>query len=181
MSIGHDVPVVLVWVTGVSGSGKSSVCEALRAQGRRAVDADWEGLSRWVHRSSGEPVVDPPYPVPAGWLDNYGWEIRPESVESLAAQLGPDICFLCGGFENEAEVWQLFDRLVYLDVDEETLRDRLTHRTTNHFGKHPEEMRAALSWRSAAEDRFRERGATIIDARQPLDRVVRQVVAAVEQ
>lgn len=146
-----------------------------------AVDADWEGHSRWVHRSSGEPILDPPYPVPAGWLDDYAWEIRPESVEALAARPDSGVCFLCGGFENEAQVWQLFDRVVYLDVDEETLRDRLTHRTTNHFGKHPEELRAALSWRFVAEDRFRERGATIIDATQPLDLVVRQVVAAAKQ
>jgi hypothetical protein len=96
--------MLLVWVTGVSGAGKSSVCEVLRAQGHMAVDADWEGLSRWVDRTSGEPVMDPPHPVPAGWLDHHGWEILPDAVESLAGGLEPGVCYLCGGFENEAQV-----------------------------------------------------------------------------
>jgi gluconate kinase len=180
IALGHDVRVSLVWVTGVSGCGKSSVCEVLKAQGRIAIDADWEGFSRWVHRASREPVVDPPDPVPAGWLNEYGWEIRPESVHALAARPDPGVCYLCGGFENEARIWQLFHRLVYLVVDEETLRDRLTHRTTNHFGRHPEELHAAFTWRLVAEDRFRRRGAAIIDATQPLDLVVAQVIEAAE-
>jgi hypothetical protein len=98
--------VPLVWVTGVSGSGKSSVCEMLTSQGRMAVDADWEGLSRWVHRVTGEPVAKPPYPVPQGWLDEFAWMVRPDAVERLAAGLGSRACFLGVGFENEAEVRQ---------------------------------------------------------------------------
>ena len=156
------------------------MCEALRALGRMAVDADWEGFSWWVHRVSNEPAVDPPYPVPAGWLDDYAWKIRPDAVEALASTLDSSTCFLCGGFENEAEVWRLFDRVAYLVVDEGTLRDRLMGRTTNHFGKHPEELRAALSWRLVAENRFRNRGAAFIDATQPLDLVVTQVLEAAE-
>ncbi|HUE58742.1 MAG TPA: hypothetical protein VMO88_04095, partial [Acidimicrobiales bacterium] len=128
----HDVPVPIVWVTGVSGSGKSSVCEALKDQGRVAVDADWEGFSQWVHRITGEPVVNPPYPVPAGWLHDFGWRVRPEAVESLERRLASEVGFLCGGFENEDDVWPLFDRMVCLVVDEATLRARLTSRTTNH-------------------------------------------------
>jgi hypothetical protein len=177
MVMSHDSAVPLVWVTGVSGSGKSSVCEILRSQGRMAVDADWEGFSQWVHRGTGEPVQDPPYPVPEGWLDDFAWMVRPEAVERLAAGLGSRVCFLCGGFENEVEVMPFFDRVVCLVVDESTLRDRLASRTTNAFGRHPEELRAALSWRLAFDDQFRKCGAAIIDATQPL-RVVSAQVAA---
>lgn len=173
----HD-DAVLIWVTGVSGSGKSSVCEVLKAHGRSAVDADWEGYSQWVHRVTGEPVVNPPYPVPAGWLDDFAWRVRPEAVESLAARMAFGVGFLCGGFENEVDVWAFFDHVVCLVVDEATLRHRLMGRTTNHFGKHPEELQAALHWRSVVEDQYRERGAAIVDATQPLDVVVDEVMSA---
>jgi gluconate kinase len=172
--------VPLVWITGVSGSGKSSVCEALKEQGRVAVDADSEGLSQWVHRVTGEPVVNPPYPVPAGWLRDFGWRVRPEAVESLEGRLASEVGFLCGGFENDDDVWPHFDRVVCLAVDEATLRARLTCRTTNHFGKHPEELQAALGWRLVVENQYRERGAVIVDATQPLNVVVAQVLAAAE-
>ena len=172
--------MALVWVTGVSGSGKSSVCEVLKGQGRAAVDGDWEGYSRWVHRQSGEAVLDPPYPAPAGWLLRYAWRVQPETVESLAARMAGGVGYLCGGFENEGEVWRFFDQMVCLSIDAATLRDRLASRTTNHFGKHPEELQAALDWCRDVECRLRDRGATMIDGTQPLEEVVAQVVAVGE-
>jgi hypothetical protein len=176
-----DATMPLVWVTGVSGSGKSSVCEVLRDQGRTAVDSDWEGFSRWVNRVTGEPVVEPPYPVPANWLNDFAWRVRPEAVGSLAASLGSDVCFLCGGFENEAEVRHFFDCVVCLVVDEATLRNRLASRTTNHFGKHPEELDAVLGWRLVVENQHCNGGAVMLDATQPLDVVAAQVVATMER
>lgn len=173
--------VPLVWVTGVSGSGKSSVCGILKGDGRIAVDADNEGFSQWVHRLTGERAVDPPDPTPAGWLDHFGWKIRPEAVRSLAASLSSEVGFLCGGFENDVDVWALFDCVICLAVDETTLRDRLASRTTNHFGKHPEELQAALRWRLVVEDQYRNRGAVIIDATQSLEVVAAQVVAVAEK
>ena len=173
-------PVSLAWVTGVSGSGKSSVCKLLKDQGHIAIDADSEGFSQWVHRLTGESAVNPPYPVPPGWLNDFAWKVNPEAVQSLAASLVSGVGFLCGGFENDDDVWPVFDHVVCLVVDETTLRDRLTSRTTNRFGKHPEELRAALRWRLVVEDQYRRRGAVIIDATQPLDVVAAQVTAAAE-
>ena len=173
--------VPLVWVTGVSGSGKSSVCEILKGEGRVAVDADSEGFSQWVHRLTGERAVNPPDPRRAGWLDDFGWKVKREAVRSLAASLSSEVGYLCGGFENDADVWPLFDRVICLAVDETTLRDRLTNRTTNDFGKHPEELYAALRWRLVVEDQYRNRGAVIIDATQSLEVVAAQVVAVAEK
>jgi hypothetical protein len=173
--------MALAWVTGVSGSGKSSVCEVLKLQGRVAVDGDGDGFSRWVNRQTAEPVLDPPYPAPSGWLDGFAWRVRPEAVGSLAAGLGGSTGYLCGGFENEGEVSHLFDRVICLFIDEDTLRDRLANRTTNPFGKQPEQLRASLEWRLSVEKRHRVGGATMIDATQPLDLVVAQVVTAAEE
>lgn len=72
------MPVRLVWVTGISGAGKSTVCQALKSIGITAIDTDWDGFNQWVHCVTGEPVVDPPYPTPANWLDTHAWHIRPE-------------------------------------------------------------------------------------------------------
>lgn len=116
--------VGLVWVTGISGSGKSSVCVALRSLGHRAVDSDREGFSYWVHRRTGEVIVDPPYPVPPGWLGNFAWKIDVVRVKVLAVAATSTETFLCGNAENEFDVWQYFDQVVCLVVDDETLRHR---------------------------------------------------------
>ena len=91
----------LVWVTGNSGVGKSTICELLKNRGESAVDADWEGYSHWVDRVSGQLVDDPPYPVPVGWLDRFGWLISRTQVEALAARAHDTTVFLCGSAENE--------------------------------------------------------------------------------
>ncbi|HEX6355252.1 hypothetical protein [Actinophytocola sp.] len=170
--------VPLVWVTGNSGAGKSTVCALLKSMGELAVDADWEGYNKWVDRASGQVVVDPPDPVPAGWLDRFAWKISRAEVEALVARLHDKTAFLCGCVENEADVWDLFDLVVCVVVDNETVRHRLLTRATNSFGKHPEELAAALEHNDGVESTYRRLGATIIDGRQPPTEVADAILAA---
>jgi predicted ATPase len=169
--------MALVWVTGTSGSGKSAICELLKGQGYLAVDADWEGYSQWVHRETGQVIPDPPYPVPPGWLEQFAWRIGVERVQTLAATANSGVTFLCGSVENEVDVWSYFDHVVCLVIDDETLRHRLATRTTNEFGKHPDQLEAALKANAVVQDQYRKLGATILDATRPLDVVVQGVLA----
>ena len=75
--------------------------------------------------------------------------------------------FLCGSAENEEVVGHLFDHMICLVADNETIRNRLETRTTIAFGKHPEELAAALGWNDDAEARYQRLGATISTARGP--------------
>lgn len=168
----------LVWVTGNSGVGKSTVCSLLKSLGELAVDADWEGYNHWVDRTSGQVVADPPYPVPAGWLDRFAWRISRAEVEALAVRTHDKTAFLCGTVENEVDVWNLFGLVVCVVVNNETLRDRLLTRTTNTFGKHPEELAAALEDNDGVESTYRRLGATIIDGGRPPAEVADAILAA---
>ena len=168
----------LVWVTGSSGVGKSAVCALLKSRGELAVDADFEGFSHWVDRTSGQIITDPPYPTPGGWLNRFAWRISRADVETLSAKMHDKTAFLCGSAENEAAVWDLFDHMVCLVADNETLRDRIGTRTTNAFGKHPEELAATLGWNEDVATKYRRLGATIIDSRQPLPEVADSILAA---
>ncbi|MFF3208475.1 AAA family ATPase [Streptomyces sp. NPDC002962] len=172
--------MTLVWVTGNSGTGKSTVCGVLRARGHVALDADEDGFCHWIDRASGEVVVAPPDPVPGGWLNRYGWAIVRERVETLVEESRSRIAFLCGSAENEADVRDLFDLIVCLVIDEDTLRHRLATRTTNTFGQHPEELAAALKWNPRMRALYASLGATIIDASEPLTEVVDSVIDAVQ-
>jgi len=68
--------------------------------------------------------------------------------------------------------------VVCLVVDNETLQDRLLTRTTNAFGKHPEELSAALGSNDGVEPTYRRLGATIIDGRRPPAEVASAILAA---
>ncbi len=168
----------LVWVTGNSGVGKSTLCELLQARGHIAFDTDDDGYSGWVSRTSGEVIDDPPYPVPTGWLDRFGWVIQRERVAQQARTSSGDVAFLCGSAENEADVRDLFDLIVCLVIDDDTLRHRLATRTTNAFGRNPEELAAAVECNNGMRLAYESLGAVIIDARQPLEAVADLVLDA---
>lgn len=80
--------------------------------------------------------------------------------------------------ENEPDVRDLFDRVVCLVIDEDTLRHRLATRTNNTFGRHPEELAAALMWNPRMRAIYKGHGATIIDASKPPAEVVDHVIDA---
>lgn len=151
----------------------------MRSRGHDAVDADWSGYCSWTNRETGEVVDDPPYPVPPGWLHRYGWTINRAKVEVLAAESHDSVTFLFGSAENETDVVDLFDLVVCLVIDDRTLRERLTTRTTNAFGRNPEELAAALEQNPQKETVYRRRGATIIDATLPPSDVADLIVARV--
>jgi shikimate kinase len=172
--------VSLVLVTGISGSGKSTVCVELQARGYEAHDMDLEGNAAWIHRETGR--AWPPHQRPdtgaPDWFERYEWRVVPEKVEGLAARARDRTIFLAGMATNGHEVWHLFSRVIYLAIDEPTLRRRVASRTTNDFGKTPSELAAILEWHEFAERQHRQAGATMIDATLPPDRVVDAVLEA---
>lgn len=173
--------VPLIWVTGSSGVGKSTACTQLESLGQVAIDADWAGYNHWVDRTGGDVVADPPYPAPVGWLDHFGWKMNRAKVETLAAEAHDRFVFLCGYVENEPEVRDLFDLVICLVIDNATLRQRLLSRTTNAFGRHPEELAAALNLNKSIRSTYRRLGATIIDAGQAPPEVAAAILAAARQ
>jgi broad-specificity NMP kinase len=177
----EDLSMSLVWVTGTSGVGKSTVCALLKRRGELAFDADFEGFCHWVDRETGRVVSNPPDPVPAGWLERFGWKIGRTEVETLSKRTRDNTAFLCGSAENEEIVRDLFDYIICLVADDETIRKRLQTRTTNPFGKHPEELAAAVGWNCDVESRYRRLGATIIDGTQPPEEVADAIFATVAE
>jgi hypothetical protein len=110
-------------------------------------------------------------------MDEFPWVIRPEKVSALAESARTETAFLFGTVENELDVWELFDHVACLVIDDRTLRHRLATRTTNEFGKHPAELERILVWNRTVESDYRRFGATIIDATRPLENVTSEVLA----
>jgi len=168
--------MTLCWVAGVAGTGKSTIVRELRRSGQLAWDAD--DISFWRDRETGEVPEYPAAGRPDGWLSQYGWVVDPAGVVRCRDEADGRVGYLAGGSENEADVWDLFDRVVYLVADDDTIRHRLAARTENDFGKTEEELAAVLGWNGVLEEHYRAAGAVIVDAGQPLPLVVDEVRAA---
>ena len=169
-----------MWITGVSGTGKSTVRVELARRGYQSFDTDEDGIAGWRLRTTGEEVYDPGAGNhPATWLQDHCWTINRARVEQLALMARDQMVFLCGSVENEDEVWELFDIVICLVLDESTLRERLATRTTNKFGKAPAELNAILGWNRTIEASYRELGALVVNADQAPTAVVDQVLVNV--
>ncbi len=144
-----------VLLTGMSGTGKSTVVRALVARGFKAVDTD------------------------DGWCDVQpdGRQLwREDAVQELLDTADADVLFVAGCEENQARFHPQFDHVILLSAPVETLLERLATRTTNPFGKDPGELRRILDDVESVEPLLRRVADREISTTLPVDEVVAAVL-----
>jgi len=161
----------LFLITGTAGVGKSAVCEQLKTNGYQAFDTDTDGLAKWQNIETS--VIHPKSSVKEAdrtpeFLNIHRWNVPRAEVEELRNNAVGNVIYLCGNMSNESELYDLFDDVVALYVDDETLKHRLATRTTGGWGKRPHELEHTLARHRTHYDAYRASGTTIIDATQPL-------------
>jgi hypothetical protein len=152
-------------IEGVSGTGKTSVCRELRRRGYIAINGDKE-LRYRGHQT---------FPSPEIRHANNLWDVA--KVRRLAANRDDAATFFCGGSRNFTQFIDLFDEIFILDVDAETLNERLDSRPDDDWGKSEGERELILRLHATKEDI--PSGGTVIDATQPLVSVVDEILSHV--
>lgn len=167
----------LIYVTGVAGVGKSTALAGLRHRGYEAYGTEEDAIADWINTSSG---IAEELPLPGAKFDAHTWftehdlVINYRKVQKLkqqADEAGKPI-FLCGVADGEDKVWSLFSKVLVLQVDQETLVQRVQERQDNDFGKTPEELQKIINWNANSQANYRQRGAMFIDASQPPEAVL---------
>ena len=145
-----------VLITGMSATGKSTVVEALRAQGYRAVDTD----DGWCTTSAdGEWVWNEPL------------------IEQLLDEGDDDILFVAGTASNQGKFRDRFAHIVLLSAPIDVIVERLATRTNNPFGKSDAQRAQVRADTSEVEPRLRRVADLELDTRRPLSDVVQAIVA----
>lgn len=84
--------------------------------------------------------------------------------------------FLGGCSPNQGRFYSRFDRVILLIVPAAVIVERLATRTTNPYGKRPEEVERTLALLESVEPLLRRGATDVIDATAPLDEVVAAVL-----
>jgi hypothetical protein len=151
-------------VEGVSGTGKTSVCEELRRRGYPAIHGDRELAYQ------GDPATGAK--TEGRRHEHHIWDVA--KVRMLAGNQEEAVTFFCGGSRNFHHFIDLFDEVFVLDVDVDTLKKRLDARPDDDWGKRKSERELILRLHATKED-TPGRG-VVLDATQPLVSVVDEIL-----
>jgi dephospho-CoA kinase len=150
----------------MSGTGKSSIIAELSARGYKAVDADSPAYSEWVE------VMDDPGDLGSPEWGARDWVWREDSIQDLLSTEDADLLFVSGCAANMGKFLSQFDHVVLLSAPAEITVERLATRTTNTYGKRPEEVAQTLRLMETVEPRLRRVAGHEIDTSAPLADVV---------
>ncbi len=132
--------MVRILVTGMSGTGKSTVLRELRQRGHLTVDTDYDA-----------------WELPNGCWD----EAR---MDVLLAQYADVI--VSGTVENQGHFYDRFEHVVLLSAPAEVMLDRVRRRINNPYGKTADQQDEILQYLRTVEPLLR-RGATLeLDGRR---------------
>lgn len=155
-----------ILLTGMSGTGKSKVIGELAARGYKAVDADCDEFSEWVEFIGDTGTDLSPVEVDRDWV----W--REDRIQDLLSTEDTDVLFLSGCAENIPKFFPQLDLIVLLSAPASVIVERLRTRTTNQYGKRPDEVARVLGLVESVEPLLRRAAGYEIDTSVPLEEVV---------
>jgi dephospho-CoA kinase len=130
-----------VLVTGMSGTGKTTVLDELRRRGHLTLDTDYDG---WV-------------------LPDRRWD---EPRMAVYLRDHPEV-FVAGTVENQGRFYDRFDHVVLLSAPRDVLIERVTDRTTNPYGSTPEQRTEIERHIETVQPLLRNGASVEVDARRP--------------
>lgn len=156
-------------IEGVSGSGKTSVCDELQRRGCHAIHGDRELAYQ------GDPLTGAPLAGVAH--EHHIWDVA--KVNALVADLTQAATFFCGGSRNYGRFIHLFDAVFVLEVDLDTLNQRLVARPKDEWGGQAREREFIAHLHTTKEDI--PKNGIIIDATAPIPSVVDAILGIASQ
>ncbi len=166
----------LYYIKGTPGSGKSTIRKELEKRGFEAHDADDDDMGGPYNNATNQRVTYPDWPPKPEWFDEHSYRLMPEAIQVLHDKAQDKTIFLCGTASNEDDVWHLFDNVLFLDIDEVSLKERIAKRTDNDYGQTPHELELIMEKYHADRQKRDRPGVTIIDATLPINDVVHAIL-----
>jgi len=163
---------VKVYITGASGTGKTSIARELAARGIPTLDMDT--MCHRAHRETGEKVGWEPG-KPEEWYAAHGWVCNVGGLEEFLSL--HDTAVAVGLSSDQDEYLKLFDKVFVLYSHPEVIIERLNARKDNEYGKHPREQERLLKWHRAFEQEMETKGAIPINTERPLSETVEDILS----
>lgn len=171
MAILYPAGMKRVLLTGMSGTGKSTLICELAARGFKAIDTDTDEWSEWV-TVAGDTVQ-------SGSVAEPDWVWREDRIQRLLSIEDAEVLFVSGCKSNQGKFYAQFDHVVLLNAPVPLLMERLATRTTNSYGKHPDEFARILEHVHSVEPMLRRTASLEVDTSAPVEQVIETILSLV--
>ncbi len=164
-----------IYITGVSGTGKTTLAKELKKRGYHAISIDEvENLCSWVNQETGnthmgEAELNPEF------VDKHDWICDINLLKRMMEE-GANPVFVLGMPGNREQFYPLFDKILLLQCSPEIFCSRIDQRTDNDFGKHPEIRKQILNKFQKYNEDMISKGAIAINTERPINEVADEVI-----
>jgi broad-specificity NMP kinase len=162
-------------ITGVAGTGKSTIAKELRKRGYAAYDTE-EGFSYYIEKDTGERCAYPSTPSQE-WYDKHERVFDEKVLMNLFKKHQDEPLFIASITANQAKYYPQFDKIFLLNASDDIITHRLGTRTGNYFGRHPLDLQRVIGRHQQFDDELKALGAVEIDTTKPIEAVVEQILA----
>lgn len=165
-----------ILITGISGSGKSTIIMELTKRGYQTVDLDTSNTCIWVNKITGEETF---YQEGAGadWIEQHRWQVVTPKLISVISSFSPEKDIYVSGkvASNQLnEMVEIFDVIYLLKPHDLIIKERLSTRTSNvnNFAKTKEERDIITKNRDKFEKACLDIGAIPLDNQDSLEEAI---------
>ncbi len=151
--------MALNYITGPTGSGKSTICSELQRMGYTAYDTDNDGF-RKIEKIKGRELK----------------VLDLELIKQLKYRHNNEVAYVCGTSPNDLDAVDYFDNIFLLNINEEEQKKRIKNRTNNQYGEKEYQLANALKWRTIQIEKYKNAGAIVIDSSLPTETIINSII-----
>ena len=168
-----------IYITGISGTGKTSIANRLNEKGIKAFSIDEvPDLCHWVSKVDGK-IVDYEAKLDRTFIESHQWVCNIGTLKNLIDQKGTVV--VLGLAENQNEFLPLFDKVILLRCKPETFLKRINERKDNVFGQDKSAQEYLLSTYEKYENDMLQNGAVSINVEEPLNTVIENILREIKE
>ena len=173
-----------ILITGIAGTGKSTVISELNRLGHIAVDLDTADVCSWIDKETGAETT---YEEGAGasWIEGHRWQVVVPKLIALLNSFPDDENIYIGGKVSRHQIEDLnkiFDKVFLLSPSDQVVEDRLSTRKSNakNFAKTREERDFIIRYRDKFEQVCVGTGAIVLENNGDLSNLVSSLLQFIE-